>query len=142
MENATKALLIAGGILISMLVLTIGIYLFVSFRDAGSSYEQTMETTEIQKFNVNFTKFEGRKDITIQEIVSIVNFAKQYKEQTDIDILIYLSNENLMKKSSVDIIDMMKNEPANKYYKCGLNPLIKDIEYDENGMVKIIKFRE
>ena len=88
MENASKALLISGGILVAMLVISIGVYLFASYSDVGSSYEQTMEATEIQKFNVNFTKFEGRDDITIHEILTLANFAKQYEEQTGIHVMI------------------------------------------------------
>jgi len=145
MENASKALIIAGGIIISILVISIGVYLFASYGETGSSYEKTMQITEIQKLNSNFTKFEGRKDITIQEIVTVVNFAKQYKEQTEIDIKVYLS-ENELKDD--DIITLIKNNSSItergitkvKYFNCGLNPRIKDIEYDENGIVKLIRF--
>ena len=56
MENASKALLIGGGVLIALLILSIGVYLFVEFRNLGTSYEKNIETSEIQKFNTNFLK--------------------------------------------------------------------------------------
>ena len=146
MENASKALLMAGGILVAMLILSIGIYLFASYRDIGITYEQSLSAVEIEKFNSNFTKFEGRDDITIQEIVTLVNFAKQYKEQTEIDIQVLLLGEgNLTSKNDNDIIVLIQensteNDGAIKYFECGLKLEIKDIEYDENGIVKSIKF--
>ena len=146
MENASKALLMAGGILVAMLILSIGIYLFASYRDIGITYEQSLSAVEIEKFNSNFTKFEGRDDITIQEIVTLVNFAKQYKEQTEIDIQVILLGEgNLTSKNDNDIIVLIQensteNDGAIKYFECGLKLEIKDIEYDENGIVKSIKF--
>jgi len=146
MENASKALLIAGGILVAMLILSIGIYLFASYRDIGVTYEQSLSAVEIDKFNSNFTKFEGRDDITIQEIVTVANFAKQYKEQTEIDIQVILSGKgNLTSKNDNDIIILIQensteDDGTNKYFECGLKPEIKDIEYDENGIVKLIRF--
>ena len=82
MENASKAMLISGGVLVAMLVLAIGVYLFANYSNIALSYEQKIETIEIQKFNANFIKFEGRKNITIHEIVTLANFAKQYEKQT------------------------------------------------------------
>lgn len=142
MENASKALLISGGVLIAMLVISIGIYLFANYRGVSSSYEQIMSTTEIEKFNVNFTKFEGRDDITIQEIVTIVNFVKQHKEKTEIDVQVFLKNDELKDN---DIVTLIKNNSTDsngkiKYFKCGIDSTKKDIEYNENGMVKLIRF--
>lgn len=145
MENASKALLIAGGILVAMLILSIGIYLFNNYRDVGITYEKTLSAAEIEKFNSNFTKFEGRNDITIQEIVSVVNFAKQYKEQTEIDIEVYISGNELKDDNTITLIENNSSITESgitkvKYFKCGINPTIKDIEYNKNGVVKLIRF--
>ena len=78
MENATKALLMAGGVLIAILIISIAVFLFTTYGSLGQSYEQTLSKTEIQKFNGNFTKFEGREDISIQEIVTLTNFVRDY----------------------------------------------------------------
>jgi len=140
MENASKALIISGGILISMLVISIGVYLFASYSDVGSSYEQSMAATEIQKFNVNFTKFEGRDDITIHEIITLVEFTKQYKEQTEIDIPVTIGSDELKDN---DIIELIKENSTKetatgdeeiKHFKC------KEILYNEDGKVESIKF--
>lgn len=88
MENATKALLISGGVLIGLMVISIGVYLFTTYSGNTYVYDQHMQENEIKKFNVNFTKFEGRDDITIHEILTLANFAKQYEEQTGIHVMI------------------------------------------------------
>ena len=88
MENASKALLIAGGILIAILIVTVAVYLFANYSSIGESYGQTLQTTEIQKFNENFTRYEGREDITIQEIITLYNYVEEYKEKTGAEITI------------------------------------------------------
>ena len=147
MENASKALLMAGGILVGILVLSIAVYLFASYRDIGIAYEQSLSAVEIDKFNSNFTKFEGRDDITIQEIVSTVNFAKQYEEQTGTRVKVCINRNELNDKKPMELIKLIENNSSTdegeiKYFKCGLNenPEEKDIEYDENGFVKLIRF--
>lgn len=135
MENASNALLIAGAILIAMLILATGIYLFATSSGLGDTYERTMETTEIQKFNANFTKFEGRADITIQEIVSLANFAKQ---QTDTEIIVNLSGEgNLTTKTDENFIELIKDN-STKTFKC---QAIQDSDYS-NGKITKITFVE
>lgn len=144
MENASKALLISGGVLIGMLVISIGVYLFATYSDAGSSYEQTMQATEIQKFNTNFTKFEGRTDITIHEIITLANFAKQSQEKNGTQTSVYIQGktelvEYLQANStlgSVDekIIENLIKENLTQRFTC------QSISYANDGKVNSISF--
>ena len=139
MENATKALLIAGGILIAMFIISIGVILFNNYKDLGTSYEGSMQTSEIQKFNVKFTKFEGREDITIQEIVSLANYVREYNEKNGTSVAVSLnSGANLASKSSSELIDLIKTDIDNSenkpIYYCA-----KITQYDD-GYVKSIGF--
>ncbi len=86
MENASKALLIAGEVLIAIIILTIGITLYSMYSDQAKEYNQIMTTTEIQKFNSKFDVYAGRTDITAQEVVSVVNLAKEYGDAVKIII--------------------------------------------------------
>jgi len=138
MENASKALLIAGGILIAMLVLLIGVNLFVNYSQTGSSYEQNMEAIEIQKFNSNFLKFEGRTNITIQEIVTLAKFAKQYKEQTQIHVPVIIpTNRDLTNCDYDEFISLIQDNSIEgeeiKYFQCVVNS-------NESGIVESIRF--
>lgn len=134
MENASKALLISGGILIAMLVLATGVYLFANYKELGSSYNRNIDATEIQKLNSNFTSFEGRENIKIQEIVSVAKFAKQYKEKNEITIEITVTGcGNLVDKNEESLIEIIKNN-SNTDFKAGA------IQYNENGMIRSISF--
>ncbi len=139
MENASNALLISGGILIAMLIIAIAVVIFSNYGELGQTYDQTLQATEIQKFNTNFLKFEGKTDISIQEIVTLANFAKQYKEQTETDIKVIIQGEgNIVSKG--DTTKLIK-EYSNKKFKCGN---ITDQNYftegNEIGKIKSINF--
>ena len=86
MENASKALLMAGGVLIAILVLTVFVALKASFDNTAQSYVDRLDLQELQKYNSNFETYEDRQDITAQEIVTLINFAKQKEQGTQIFI--------------------------------------------------------
>ena len=59
MENASKALIIAGAILISIVLITFGVMIL----GQGSEVIKTsdMSETEVSTFNAKFTSFQGKK---------------------------------------------------------------------------------
>lgn len=61
MENASKALIIAGAILISILLISIGIILVNAGRDVTETGTSGMQSQQIQSFNAQFTPYEGTK---------------------------------------------------------------------------------
>lgn len=77
MENASKALIMAGGILIAIIIMSIGVYLFVSFGGTGKEIQQKIDSRVLAEFNNNFLQYENNKEITIHDIVSLANFAKK-----------------------------------------------------------------
>ena len=76
MENATKALLVAGGVLIAILIITLLISVLQSTGKVSKQYNESTSSEQITTFNNNFTKYLG-KDLTIHDVVTICNFAKQ-----------------------------------------------------------------
>lgn len=75
MENATKALLIAGGVLIAIIIISVLVITLQKTGNVSKSYDKTVQTEEVTTFNSNFTKYLGQK-ITIHEVVTICNFAQ------------------------------------------------------------------
>ena len=61
MENASKALLIAGAILISILIIAIGMFIYNSAQSTINNSMQSMSTQEVQAFNNEFMSFEGKQ---------------------------------------------------------------------------------
>ena len=132
MENASKALLMAGGILIGVLILSLMTTLFVSSKQLSTSYDNTKNAEAIQRFNVNFTKYLG-KDLTIHEVVTICNFA-------DIDSNKVIQVNVVGEYSSQDIQDIVevytKEENSIQKFELTIN------NYSPEGYINSISFSE
>ena len=76
MENASKALLISAGVLIAILLLTLFSYLMRQMGDSTSEIYSTLSQHEITEFNQKFLNYEGRDNLSIQDVVTIINLAK------------------------------------------------------------------
>lgn len=76
MENASKALLMAASVLIGILILSLAVYLFVSFGSTSAEMHQQIETQQIAQFNSQFTSYEV-KNCTIYDIVTVANLATE-----------------------------------------------------------------
>lgn len=84
MENATKALIMAATVLLGVMILSLGIYLFSVFGGTSNQINNMLAQNQIAEFNSKFTKYEARQDIRAQEVVSIANLAiKNNKEYED-----------------------------------------------------------
>ena len=59
MENASKALIIAGAILISILLISIGIMVINSAQGLTETASKSMDKQTLDAFNAQFTAFEG-----------------------------------------------------------------------------------
>ena len=73
MENASKALLIAGAILLAIFLISIGV---IVIKNTGSVTDQvgiTSQTIAVQTFNARFISYEG-KEINASQIKSLFNF--------------------------------------------------------------------
>lgn len=82
MENATKALLIAGSVLIAILLIAMGVRLFSSTTGTVDSAEKTMDATAITTFNSQFAGYLGEnisasKVRTLQQKVIASNAVNQ-----------------------------------------------------------------
>ena len=105
MENASKALLIAGAMLLLILVLTFSVYLVRRIGGQTSELYSDMEQSKIDEFNQKFFNYDGRgtkKDsegkwinpLTIQDVVSIINLAKDNNQNGRFKNLENYNNEN------------------------------------------------
>ena len=81
MENATKALILAGEILIGVILLTLMVFMFRAMGDFSNAVDENIETKNRLEFNANFEKYWNKADITAQDIVSMGNLAKRYNEK-------------------------------------------------------------
>jgi len=75
MENASKALVIAGAVLLSILLISIGILIFNSTGTVTDQVKSQSESMAIQTFNSQFTPYEGsgKTASEIRSLKSAVN---------------------------------------------------------------------
>lgn len=76
MENASKALLMAAGVLIGLLILSLAVYLFANFSSTSNQIHEKIEQDQINQFNAQFTIYQGRNDNTVYDILTVINLAK------------------------------------------------------------------
>ena len=77
MENASKALLIAGGVLMTMLVIALLIFAWGKFSDFYRKDEDLSEITSLSEFNLQFTNYENR-EVYGYELISLANKVTDY----------------------------------------------------------------
>ncbi len=71
MENASKALIIAGAILLSILIIGLGMFIFTQASDVlqGTS----MDATRVQAYNADFVSYEGAQTgISVKSLINTV----------------------------------------------------------------------
>ena len=73
MENASKALIIAGAILLAILIISLGILIYN--QAAGIANGNAMSEVDITQFNTQFTQYEGKQSGTtvralLQKVIS------------------------------------------------------------------------
>lgn len=74
MENASKALIIAGAILISILLISVGVLVMNSINPMKDSAQKRSEAMASESFNAQFTSYEGEQSGSqVRAMFSAVN---------------------------------------------------------------------
>ena len=68
MENASRALMIAGGVLVGIIILAIAVTLFSNFSAFGRSTYERVEAAQIDAWNNSYTKYYGNISVEIPKI--------------------------------------------------------------------------
>lgn len=82
MENASKALLMAGGILIALLVISALILMFNQISVFKQSETSNEKNTQLAKFNMDFEKYLDDKGVSGSDIVSLANKITDYNSKS------------------------------------------------------------
>ena len=93
MENASKALIIAGAILLSILLISLGIMIFTQAQDVVSG--SGMTEAQVTAFNNKFIKYEGnQKGTMVKSLIQEVLATNSGKEENDgAEVKIQFNNE-------------------------------------------------
>ena len=134
MENASKALLMAGGMILAILILTLLIYAWNLFSDYQSSGEKLANIENTSKFNQQFTNYD-RNDVEGYELISLVNQIVDYNERKTTDT--EKGNDN--QATPIEITIDMAGKAEKFAFEEGNPKLIKNTKYtdnDENSKVR------
>ena len=71
MENASKALLIAGAILVAILLVALGMLVYTAGKANVEKSGTQLDSAQVQAFNSKFTNYEGVRSGT--EVVALIN---------------------------------------------------------------------
>jgi hypothetical protein len=123
MENASKALLIAGGVLLMILVLSVANYIFREISANASDIYSDLEESEITEFNQKFLNYEGRTDLNIQDVVTIINIAKDNDVTGKIptSVIVKVDNAEWQTKTTKELNELLKNDIDSKYTCSAVN---------------------
>ncbi len=80
MENASKALLMAGGMILSILLITLLVYAWSLFSKYQSSNDELADIEDVAKFNQQFTNYD-RDDVEGYELISLINKVVDYNHR-------------------------------------------------------------
>lgn len=125
MENASKALLMAAGVLIGVLILALAVYLLTNFGMTSAEVHKQKDINDINKFNTQFTSYEG-KECRIQDLVSVVNLAINNNNNYSLDaeagnsyyITVNIKSvKSNLEKQDINLDELIKNN-LDKKYKC------------------------
>ena len=106
MENASKALIMAGGMLLAILIVSLLVYAWSLFSKYQSSQDDLTDIEDTAKFNEQFTNYQ-RDNVKGYDILSLANKVTDYnyrksksnntndENYVPITIEIYLTDDNL-----------------------------------------------
>ena len=130
MENASQALLIAGGVLIAILCLTMLVYAFDSLATLGNAAAEKEDTRRNAEWNAEWQAY-NKQVLYGADIITVGNKAAEYAE-TIYEMKIFIDDDEV---NLEDISTINNEEFRKKIYKCSL---MKDTNND--GRIDEIRF--
>lgn len=142
MENASKALLMAAGVLIGILILSLAVYLFISFGGTSADIHDKVQKDQLAKFNTQFTNYETKDSVTIYDIISVANLATENNKENQLQkkSAPTTGNDNYITvKLKGRCIEGGENTDVKQLEKEYNQKIVEDINTQTNGELKKYK---
>ena len=121
MENAAKALIIAGGILLAIMTLTLLVYGLTASSRLEQATAENKKNEEIASFNLEYQAFNKKRMYGI-DLITLINKAINHNKTMDSSHPYY-----------VNIIFKTKEDFKNEIYIYIYNNTTKEVEYEKYG---------
>lgn len=117
MENASKALIIAGAILLAILIIGLGVYIYR--QAAGVIDTGTMDQLVVSQFNAQFEPYLGNNvsGSNVKQLIKIINASNCAKE--DLPVTIEVDGEEVKNDSKIKSGNTYKVESSSEGNKAG-----------------------
>ena len=134
MENASKALIIAGAILLSILIIALGVFVF---NQAKSALGNTgLSDQEVAAFNSKFDSYEGKQKGS--SVKALINAVRNYNKSAESGEII-----NIQKgKASKNVIKQLDKDAGIDYSPSIISSDMYTISFDYNqqGRISVVYY--
>lgn len=125
MENASKALLIAGGVLIALVIISMFIMMFSRMSNMQEEQEKKTQIEQLAAFNAEYEAY-NKKVMYGVDVITLINKTaennKKYFENADYKIVVTLDGKTITSSKELIGTDMEKTIfkcSGTKYNKLG-----------------------
>ncbi len=118
MDNASKALIMAGAILISIAIVGVGVYIFSSTSNMGNTAGQQMDATQAQMTNSTLRQYEGTR-VKGSQVIELIEY-----------ITVLTANQTLPVPIAYTDISDTAAVTATAFYTVDFNDTDADSYYD------------
>lgn len=115
MENASKALFIAVGVILGVLLLSVMIYMFRQGASVNENYDQKQISLQLELYNSQFEKF-ARDNNNIIDVISLCNLVFDVNKECDFDKSLAVQLEIKVGNRSFMIPNTGEIKERNKVY--------------------------
>ena len=132
MENASKALLMAGGILIALMIIGALVLLGNNLSSYKNNEQALEKQSQIAEFNDQFEPY-NKDDLTLMELKSLSNKIES-NNQIHPEYEITTNVENVYPDIKTDFKQISQEEKQMRVFSC------ESIGYDEGGRINNMQF--
>ena len=124
MENASKALIIAGAILLAILIISLGIMIYN--QAAGVANGDAINQVDISSFNAQFTQYEG-DHVRGGQVNALIEQVRTnnitYQDDTSRQVKVQCSDAGIAALTAIGAKDSVKKVPTGQTYsvKCSMS---------------------
>ena len=130
MENASKALIIAGAILIAILLISVGILVMNSVNKPLDAATGEADSQAVQMYNAKFTNYagSGKTATEVRQLLTLVETNNSTDKKHYIDVTYKVKGTNV----GLDYTTNARNGSNNRYSNLSIGDIINKIEKNKN----------
>lgn len=133
MENASKALIMAGGVLIAIIILSMFVMMYNKVSGIKKTQQEKVQMEQIASFNAEYEAF-NKKMMYGADVVTLANKVEEYNKKNTSDQITITVPEEIINFKTMNKED--QEELLKQRFKC------TNMEYGNSGKVSAIKIEK